>query len=267
MASSILHFGEELSQRFPILRNAGYSVHRCGTFLEFRDALQSGMEHDAISLSDLEEDASPLAVLAARTHSPAPVILFRTRNLIALPGGCEPAGTPALAEADFDLVVPPFASARAWVSDLASLITRSRAIVHQSQRFREQSALVRREAQAAREKFRAERERGAVERARNTVPAIGWPTLIDRFLHCANCGAEFVFSAAEQLFFVERGFVNDPRRCKKCRAEHRTGVPWTRHGTTITCAECGVLTKVPFKPNRGLPVLCRACFQRRRTAG
>jgi CxxC-x17-CxxC domain-containing protein len=267
MASSILHFGEELSHRFPILRNAGYAVRRCGTFLEFRDALQSGMEHDAISLSDLEEDASPLAIAAARTHSPAPVILFRTRNLIAFPGGSEPAGTPAFAETDFDLVVPPFASARAWVGDIAALITSSRSILRHSQWIRGQSALIRQDAQAVREKSRTERERGEVERARNALPAIGWPNLVDRLLHCANCGAEFVFSAAEQLFFVERGFINDPRRCKKCRAEHRTGVPWTRHGTTITCAACGVLTKVPFKPNRGLPVLCHACFQRRRTAG
>ncbi len=265
MASSILHFGEELSHRFPILRNAGFSIHRCESFLEFRDALQSGFVHDAVSLSDLEEGATPLAALAARTHSTAPLILFRTRSVVAFTAGGEPAVTTALPEAGFDLIVPPFASARAWVGDVASLIARSRSILRQSQRFREQSALLRQDAESEREKSRAERERAQRECARKGVLSTGWPVLIDRFLCCTNCGAEFVFSAAEQLFFEERGFLNDPKRCKKCRAEHRSGVPWTRRGTSITCAECGMLTRVPFKPNRGIPVLCRACFQRHRT--
>jgi hypothetical protein len=36
----------------------------------------------------------------------------------------------------------------------------------------------------------------------------------DRVLRCMDCGAEFVFTAGEQLFFADRGFKNQPKRCK-----------------------------------------------------
>ena len=40
----------------------------------------------------------------------------------------------------------------------------------------------------------------------------------DRDLKCLTCGLMFVFSAGEQQFFHERGFLNDPKRCK-CKAK------------------------------------------------
>lgn len=39
----------------------------------------------------------------------------------------------------------------------------------------------------------------------------------DKTLKCKECGAEFVFTAGEQEFYAERGFVNEPQRCKACR--------------------------------------------------
>jgi len=42
---------------------------------------------------------------------------------------------------------------------------------------------------------------------------------IDRVLKCADCGAEFVFTAGEQLFFHDKQFKSDPKRCKPCRAK------------------------------------------------
>ena len=39
----------------------------------------------------------------------------------------------------------------------------------------------------------------------------------DRVLVCRDCGAEFVFTAGEQEFFAEKGFTNDPVRCRDCR--------------------------------------------------
>ena len=39
----------------------------------------------------------------------------------------------------------------------------------------------------------------------------------DKTLTCKDCGAEFVFTAGEQQFYAEKGFENDPIRCKECR--------------------------------------------------
>ena len=36
----------------------------------------------------------------------------------------------------------------------------------------------------------------------------------DRVLKCVDCGAEFVFTAGEQLFFHDKQFKNDPKHCK-----------------------------------------------------
>lgn len=36
----------------------------------------------------------------------------------------------------------------------------------------------------------------------------------DKTLVCKECGAEFVFTAGEQEFYAEKGFQNEPQRCK-----------------------------------------------------
>lgn len=47
-------------------------------------------------------------------------------------------------------------------------------------------------------------------------------TYADMALRCVGCGAEFVFTAAEQEFHASRGFTNTPRRCLACRRARRT---------------------------------------------
>ncbi len=84
----------------------------------------------------------------------------------------------------------------------------------------------------------------------------------DRILKCVDCGSEFVFTAGEQLFFSEKQFKNDPKRCKKCKAKRGSSGSRVRTETRTTCSECGEETTVPFKPTQGRPVLCRACFQK-----
>jgi CxxC-x17-CxxC domain-containing protein len=91
----------------------------------------------------------------------------------------------------------------------------------------------------------------------------------DRVRKCADCGAEFVFTAGEQLFFADKGFKNEPKRCKACkekRSQAVSGQTYRRVETTTTCTQCGKETTVPFKPTQGRPVYCRECFQQRRTA-
>lgn len=95
---------------------------------------------------------------------------------------------------------------------------------------------------------------------------------IDRTLVCASCGREFTFTAGEQVFFYDKQFKNDPKRCKPCKVQRVNGgaaVPGTgpaaagisRTETRTVCSACGVETTVPFKPTQGRPVLCRQCFQ------
>jgi CxxC-x17-CxxC domain-containing protein len=97
---------------------------------------------------------------------------------------------------------------------------------------------------------------------------------VDRLLTCADCGGEFIFTAGEQLFFFDKQFKNDPKRCKPCKSR-RSGVGLapgsgpaaaglSRTETRTECSECGIETTVPFKPTQGRPVLCRQCFQAKR---
>lgn len=83
----------------------------------------------------------------------------------------------------------------------------------------------------------------------------------DKVLTCIDCGTEFVFTAGEQLFFHDKQFHNDPKRCKQCKARRARGRSRVRPETRTHCSACGVETTVPFKPTQGRPVLCRACFQ------
>jgi CxxC-x17-CxxC domain-containing protein len=95
----------------------------------------------------------------------------------------------------------------------------------------------------------------------------------DRVLKCSECGAEFVFTAGEQMFFADKGFKNEPKRCKACKAKRAEGggggggSTQARAETKTTCSQCGKETTVPFRPTQGRPVFCRECFQARRSMG
>ena len=39
----------------------------------------------------------------------------------------------------------------------------------------------------------------------------------DKTLVCKDCGKEFIFTVGEQQFYAEKGFSNEPTRCKACR--------------------------------------------------
>lgn len=39
----------------------------------------------------------------------------------------------------------------------------------------------------------------------------------DKTLICKDCKAEFIFTVGEQEFYEEKGFTNEPVRCKACR--------------------------------------------------
>jgi len=90
----------------------------------------------------------------------------------------------------------------------------------------------------------------------------------DKVLVCRDCGKEFLFSAGEQAFYAEKGFQNEPTRCRNCRAVRKGAPASSDSGSSRTlfaavCSECGKETQVPFKPTAGKPVYCRECFQKR----
>ena len=100
----------------------------------------------------------------------------------------------------------------------------------------------------------------------------------DKTLKCVDCGADFVFTAGEQLFFHDKQFKNEPKRCKPCKSKRAAslgasgasggggGNSCNKVETRTTCSGCGKETTVPFKPTQGRPVFCRECFQQRRTS-
>jgi CxxC-x17-CxxC domain-containing protein len=100
----------------------------------------------------------------------------------------------------------------------------------------------------------------------------------DKSLNCVDCGTEFIWTAGEQLFFADKNFKNEPKRCKSCKAKRASrpsaggggsgsAIGRERVETTTNCSACGKETTVPFRPTQGRPVFCRECFQSRKFAG
>ncbi len=82
----------------------------------------------------------------------------------------------------------------------------------------------------------------------------------DKSLVCKECGSDFIFTAGEQEFYSEKGFVNEPQRCKNCRDARKTAVRANREMFASVCASCGAEAKVPFRPREDRPVYCSECF-------
>ena len=82
----------------------------------------------------------------------------------------------------------------------------------------------------------------------------------DKELVCKDCGKTFVFTAGEQEFYAEKGFQNEPQRCKECRAARKAAGRAPKEMFTTVCARCGGEAKVPFEPKEDKPVYCDACF-------
>ena len=42
-----------------------------------------------------------------------------------------------------------------------------------------------------------------------------------KILICNECNEEFVFTVAAQEYFLERGYSEDPKRCKTCHTQYK----------------------------------------------
>ena len=92
----------------------------------------------------------------------------------------------------------------------------------------------------------------------------------DKTLVCMECHQSFVWSAGEQLFYADRNFKHEPKRCKDCKTKRQEAPargPRERVETKANCSQCGKETTVPFKPTQGRPVYCRDCYAERKAAG
>jgi CxxC-x17-CxxC domain-containing protein len=91
----------------------------------------------------------------------------------------------------------------------------------------------------------------------------------DKNLACIECHQQFVWTAGEQLFYADKNFKNEPKRCKACKTKRNSkagSAPRERVETVATCSQCGKETTVPFRPTQGRPVYCKECFQARKSA-
>jgi len=82
----------------------------------------------------------------------------------------------------------------------------------------------------------------------------------DKTLACKECGKDFVFTSGEQEFYAEKGFQNEPTRCKDCRVARKNSLRAEREMFTVVCADCGTEASVPFRPRNDKPVYCSECF-------
>ncbi len=122
---------------------------------------------------------------------------------------------------------------------------------------------------------------------------------VDKTIVCRDCGREFVHTAAEQEFFRQKGFMNDPKRCMECRrrrkAQRSQGPgrpadrrappgrfspppPPTRSPVAVPvgpsedadseeakvaiCGSCGRETQLANVPSPLRPVYCRECYDK-----
>ncbi len=88
----------------------------------------------------------------------------------------------------------------------------------------------------------------------------------DKTIICKDCGNEFIFTAGEQEFYAEKGFENEPIRCKDCRMAKKASIRAKRQTYTAVCAECGGEATLPFEPKEDRPVYCSACFAKMNSA-
>ena len=82
----------------------------------------------------------------------------------------------------------------------------------------------------------------------------------DITLKCKECGQDFVFTSGEQEFYAEKGFQNQPQRCRDCRQARKYAVKAPRELFDAVCAKCGKPAKSPFQPSDDRPVYCSECF-------
>ena len=79
----------------------------------------------------------------------------------------------------------------------------------------------------------------------------------DKTLVCRDCGQEFTFTAGEQEFYAERGFQNEPTRCRECRQAHKANRAGAQGNARRGLRQCGCRTPGSLSQERPSHLLQR----------
>ena len=75
----------------------------------------------------------------------------------------------------------------------------------------------------------------------------------DKTLVCKECGKEFVFTAGEQEFYAERGFQNEPQRCKACRDARKNATRGPVSSSPLPALVAAARRRFPSSPSPTVP--------------
>lgn len=131
MATTILHVGEDLCRRIPVMETAGFVVFQSEVEIRaLHTAFNREGDYSAVvfhnDIAAVPEDA----VEETRSHSEAPLVLFQNP-------------TVASNDEEFDLVIPALTSPNVWLQKLRDLIQASRETCERSRQLRQDCADVR----------------------------------------------------------------------------------------------------------------------------
>ncbi len=115
MAVRVIHFGPDDCHRLIVLQSAGYAVDACNSLGQLQASLTAGGKADAVVMSDADGIAPEEVVSLAKSHSSAPVVLFRGTNRV-------------YEDSRFDLVVHTLTPPEVWLSEVNELIAKGRVL-------------------------------------------------------------------------------------------------------------------------------------------
>jgi hypothetical protein len=219
MAAAILHFGQEIDEYFPFLRQRGYSIHCVQSAIDFNCVSQSKRSYDLVSSTDVENATSCLAAEEARRHLLAPAILFQMRSALHLPQIKQ--RTASSRTSDYDLVIATDELMQSWIPKLENLVSLGKRLRGASKRLVANSIQLKQEASVVIERTQIAIERARLQREKNHVSMPIPNMLADRILKCKCCGDNFVFPAGEQLLFHMHSLRHVPDKCSRCNSNHK----------------------------------------------
>lgn len=97
----------------------------------------------------------------------------------------------------------------------------------------------------------------------NSQNKIDDSNLTNETLTCRDCGNLFLFTAAEQSQYIEKGLKHKPSRCPICRKKNREAVESTL--IPVQCRMCKKRGLTLEVPEGQVDTLCEKCFLRVKT--
>lgn len=131
VAAAILHVGEDICRRIPVMEARGYVVHRSEPSTDcICSAFARGSSFSVITFHNDLVPPSPIAVSTARSLSAAPLVLFENASVDS-------------DERIFDYIIPAQSRPLEWLRLLEDAIARARGLKDFSQQLRTECAAAR----------------------------------------------------------------------------------------------------------------------------